>query len=72
LGLWFIPKEKQGRFLLRVLWFRLQVLHADGCRLIVHDADEKSIKSVKIFKREEPAAETKEPEAEISPGFPLE
>jgi len=47
-------------------------IHADGCRLIVHDADEKSIKSVKIYKFEEPAAETKEPEAETSPAFPLE
>lgn len=36
-------------------------VHADGCRMVVHDANEKSIKSVKIFKFEEHAAEIKEP-----------
>ncbi len=47
-------------------------LLADGCRLIVRDADEKSIKSVQIQKVEEPAPETLEEDIESSPAVPSE
>lgn len=39
-------------------------VRADHCRLIVHDADEKSIKSVQILKVEEPASDSQPPETE--------
>ena len=42
-------------------------IRSDGCRLIVRDADEKSIKSVQIQKVEEPTPETTEEKAESSP-----
>jgi len=47
-------------------------IRADGCRLIVRDADEKSIKSVQIQKVEEPVRETSQEETESSPALPLE
>lgn len=49
-------------------------IRADHCRLIVRDADERSIKSVQIFKIEELPTETKEsePQHEPSPALPAE
>lgn len=47
-------------------------LQADGCRLIVRDADEKSIKSVQIQKVEVATPETHEESTESSPALPLE
>jgi len=47
-------------------------LRADGCHMIVRDADEKTIKSVQIQKVEEPSTETLEEDAESSPALPLE
>jgi len=47
-------------------------LRADGCHLIVRDADEKTIKSVQIEKVEEPTLETPEEDTESSPALPLE
>jgi len=47
-------------------------LRADGCHLIVRDADEKTIKSVQIQKVEAPTAGTPEEDTEASPALPLE
>jgi len=47
-------------------------LHADGCLLIVNDADKKSIKSVQIHKVEEPSAEVSQTEPTPSPAVSSE
>lgn len=47
-------------------------LYADGCLLIVNDADKKSIKSVQIHKVEEPSAEVSQTEPTPSPAVSSE
>ena len=47
-------------------------LYADGCLLIVNDADKKSIKSVQIQKVEEPSAEVSQTEPTPSPAVSSE
>lgn len=44
-----------------------EAINADHCRLIVHDADQKSIKSVRIMKVEEPQTESTETPANPEP-----
>ncbi|RMH02687.1 MAG: HlyC/CorC family transporter [Nitrospirae bacterium] len=47
-------------------------IHVDGCRLVVRDADAKSIKSVQIFKLEEIKPEPQPPPSKTQEALPVE